>query len=112
MPSKAAVIGRLIPLIVLEMCGAYLGSRLSSAISYSMVAPFIQGSISPSTTLRVIGIPLLIIGLPLFIIGMRRLARSYFNWVTAGVFFISATLLILGLNMLSDAAIWSSMMPS
>lgn len=111
MPSKAVVVGKVvIPLILLGVCGMYFGSKLSSAISYSMVDPFIQGSItqgfiSPSTALSMIGILSVVVGFLLFIIGMRRLTRSYYNWVTAGMFFISMALLALGLHSLSNAAI-------
>jgi len=106
MPSKAAIVGRtVIPLLILGICGFYIGSKLSSFIGFSMVTLYIQGVISPSTTLLAIGIPSLVGGLLLFIIGMIRLTRSYYNWITAGAFFISMALLSLGLNVLSDAAI-------
>ncbi len=110
MPSKAVVVGTVILVLVLAMCGFYIGSKLSSFIRYSMVTPFVQGPVSPSTALLVIGIVSLAVGVFLNFKAMMRLIRSTYNWVTIGLVVTGTTLLALGLNAVADAAIWSPLM--
>ena len=110
MSKNSVIVRSVFPMLLLSSFGFYIGSKLASYISYSMVDLYIQSSIKPSPVLLCISLVSLLGGVYLFIKGMKRLASSFFyTWITAGIFVICMALLSLGLNLLSDAAIMSSM---